>query len=142
VFTHISLGLYLFKDSNRLLAILFLVVAYELINRSCKITKKQDDELVKLEKLHKSDLIKINRLTKQIEDSKTDYNGKITELKKELSNHDNRFQELTDKYDEIIKNIKRIEGDNANRTKNITSLEQKTNTIDNQLRDIQEHVGL
>ena len=63
-------------------------------------------------------------------------------MKKELSNHDNRFQELTDKYDEIIKNIKRIEGDNANRTKNITSLEQKTNTINNQLRDIQEHVGL
>ena len=107
-----------------------------------KITKKQDDELVKLEKLHKSDLIKINRLTKQIEDSKTDYNGKITELKKELSSHDNRFQELTDKYDEIIKNIKRIEGDNANKTKNITSLEQKTNTINNQIRDIQEHVGL
>ena len=63
-------------------------------------------------------------------------------MKKELSSHDNRFQELTDKYDEIIKNIKRIESDNANKTKNITSLEKKTNTINNQIRDILEHVGL
>lgn len=40
------LGLYLFKDSSKLLAVLFLFVAYELINRSCKVTKKQQADAV------------------------------------------------------------------------------------------------
>jgi|TARA_Y100000389_G_scaffold179401_1_gene193397 predicted membrane protein len=53
------LGLYLFKYSSNLMGVLFIFVAYELINRSCKETKKVDivrlpvNEKVKQAKMEK-----------------------------------------------------------------------------------------
>ena len=57
------LGLYLFKDSNKLLAVLFLFVAYELVNRSCKVTKNKAASVarpVRTEKERKSNMVAMN----------------------------------------------------------------------------------